>query len=118
MNDPKSSTRRRRFRPIWMARFGLVLGAAFLTGWLLNWTAASLEQRREPAGFGRGVVQGALMPCTLPALLFGHDVAIYSVNNSGVTYKLGYTAGVNLCGAAFFGMLYRRISRWRRMVSS
>jgi hypothetical protein len=103
----------RRRRLDFVARVGIVLVAAFVSGWLLNRTAAALEQRREPAGFVRGVIQGALMPCTLPALLLGHDVTIYSVNNSGVTYKLGYTSGVNLCGAAFFGLLYRRISRWR-----
>ena len=101
-----------------VARFGLVVAVAFLIGGFLNRTAGSLDERREPAGFLRGVIQGALMPCTLPALLLGHDVAIYCVNNNGVTYKLGYTVGVNLCGAAFFGLLYRRINRWRRHLST
>jgi hypothetical protein len=96
-----------------MIRLGVVVATAFLIGWLLNRTAVSLEQRQEPAGFLRGVVQGALMPCTLPALILGHDVAIYTTNNNGVPYKRGYTIGVNLIGAAFFGVLYRRISRWR-----
>jgi hypothetical protein len=99
-------------------RLGVVVGTAFLIGWLLNRTAISLEQRREPAGFLRGVVQGALMPCTLPALVLGHDVAIYTTNNNGVPYKRGYTIGVNLIGATFFGVLYRRISRWRNRYSS
>jgi hypothetical protein len=91
-----------------------VIATAFLVGWLLNHTAVALEQRQEPAGFVRGVVQGALMPCTLPALLLGHDVAIYTAPNTGVPYKRGYTLGVNLCGAVFFGLLYRRIHRWRQ----
>ncbi len=95
------------------ARFALVVLVAFLIGGVLNRTAAALEKNGEQAGFARGMIQGALMPCTLPALLLGHDVAIYSVHNDGIAYKLGYTVGVNLCGAAFFGLLYRRISRWR-----
>ena len=75
-----------------VVRLGVVVASAFLIGWLLNRTAISLEQRREPAGFLRGVVQGALMPCTLPALILGHDVAIYTTNNNGVPYKRGYTS--------------------------
>ncbi len=101
-----------------LVRFAVVVVTAFLVGWLLNRTAATLEKRPEPAGFVRGVVQGALMPCTLPALLLGHDVAIYTSHNNGVPYKRGYTLGVNLCGAAFFGLLYRRISRWRKRLTS
>lgn len=99
-------------------RFFGVVATAFLVGWLLNRTAVTLEKRPEPAGFVRGVVQGALMPCTLPALLLGHDVAIYTSHNNGVPYKRGYTVGVNLCGAAFFGLLYRRINRWRNRLAS
>jgi hypothetical protein len=101
-----------------VVRLGLVVATAFLIGWMLNRTAISLEQRQETAGFFRGLVQGTLMPCTLPALLLGHDVAIYTPNNNGVPYKRGYTVGVNLIGAAFFGLLYRRISRWRHRPSS
>ncbi|HVY70181.1 MAG TPA: hypothetical protein VHH73_09655, partial [Verrucomicrobiae bacterium] len=48
----------------------------------------------EPAGLGRGILDGALMPLAMPALLTGNDVPIYAANNSGRTYKLGYTAGV------------------------
>jgi hypothetical protein len=50
----------------------------------------------------------------MPNLLVGRDVVIYSANNAGVPYKLGYTVGVNACGALFFGFLYWRILRWRR----
>jgi hypothetical protein len=101
-----------------LVRIGFVVATAFLIGWMLNRTAISLEQRQETAGFFRGIVQGALMPCTLPALLLGHDVAIYTANNNGVPYKRGYTIGVNLIGAAFFGLLYRRINRWRQRYAS
>ena len=33
-------------------------------------------------GFGRGVVQGALMPMALPHLLLGKDVPIYAPENA------------------------------------
>ncbi len=68
----------------------------------------------HPAGFGRGVLDGALMPGTLPPLLLGRDVVIYAPLNTGRTYKLGYTVGVNGCGAIFFGLFFWRVQRWRR----
>jgi hypothetical protein len=59
------------------------------------------------------MLQGALMPMALPNLALGRDIPIYSLNNTGVRYKLGYTAGVNVCGAFFFGLLFWRLNRWR-----
>ncbi len=91
---------------------------AFMIGAVLNRVAASLEHDACPAGFGRGLLQGALMPMALPNLLVGRDVSIYAATNTGVKYKLGYTAGVNACGALFFGLLYWRVSRWRRIRDS
>ena len=72
--------------------------------------------RPEPAGFGRGLLHGAAMPLAWPGLLFGRDAVIYADHNTGRTYKLGYTTGVNLCGALFFGVMYRRIARLRSLV--
>jgi hypothetical protein len=57
------------------------------------------------------------MPLALPNLLVGHDVAIYAADNTGRTYKLGYTLGVNLCGLLFFGLFFWRVRRWRRGAS-
>jgi hypothetical protein len=68
----------------------------------------------QPAGFTKGLLHGALMPGAMPHLLFGHDVTIYAPNNTGRTYKLGYSAGVNGCGAIFFGLLYWRFNAWRK----
>ena len=90
-----------------------ILLLAFVIGWALNLAAEQLDRHRRPAGFVRGLVQGALMPATMPKLLIGHDVVIYAVNNNGVFYKLGYTMGVNACGALFFGIFYWRLKRWR-----
>jgi hypothetical protein len=43
-------------------------------------------------------------------------VKIYAEINNGVPYKLGYTVGVDVCGALFFGMFFWRVSRWRKGV--
>jgi hypothetical protein len=43
---------------------------------------------------------------TLPALLMGNDVPIYAVPNQGRHYKIGYIAGINLCGLTFFGAAF------------
>ncbi len=103
--------------PLWarlLMRLAIVVVLAFAIGAVLNRVSGSLAHNPQPAGFGRGVVQGALMPMALPNLLVGRDVVIYSQNNTGVKYKLGYTAGVNGCGAIFFGFLFWRVTRWRR----
>lgn len=103
--------------PLWR-RFSLrllfYLLLATCIGWTLKQIAVSLERSPHPAGFSRGLVQGALMPMALPNLIVGNDVTIYATKNTGLTYKLGYTAGVNACGALFFGGFYWRVSRWRR----
>jgi hypothetical protein len=108
-------------KDLWMTRLGriasrlaLLIALGFALGWTLNRTEAAFEKRAEPAGFLHGVIQGALMPIAMPNLVFGNDVAIYSANNTGRTYKLGYTMGVNGCGLIFFGFFFWRIRRLRR----
>ena len=104
----------------WPARIGriagriaVVLAIGFVIGWTLNHVAASLERSQQPAGFVRGVVQGALMPMSMPNLLVGRDVVIYAANNTGRMYRLGYTMGVNGCGLLFFGLFFWRVRRLR-----
>src|SRR3954470_4188999 len=97
----KATLARRLFRVLYRVAMLIVAGLAI--GWLLNHAAAALERRDEPAGFAHGVVQGALMPIALPNLAMGRDVPIYAARNTGRTYKLGYTLGVNGCGLIFFG---------------
>jgi hypothetical protein len=97
-----------------LVRILSLLLAATCIGWTLNQSTALLSQTRQPAGFGLGVIQGALMPLALPNLAVGVDVSIYASNNTGRGYKLGYTAGVNLCGLIFFGLFFWRVNRWRR----
>ena len=95
-------------------RISIFLLIAAIIGGILNRVASSLDRNAHPAGFTRGMLQGALMPMSLPNLLVGRDVTIYSQNNTGVTYKLGYTTGVNACGALFFGVVFWRLGRLRR----
>ncbi len=107
-------------RPWWKIplRVLTVLAAAALVGLLMQQISAAMAKNRNPAGFSRGLLQGALMPAALPNLLVGKDVPIYSQNNTGVTYKLGYTCGVNGCGAVFFGMFFWRLNRWRQRLDT
>jgi hypothetical protein len=97
-----------------LTRLLTLLVAAVVFGFALRQAGAHLDQRTTPAGLLQGMVQGAMMPCTLPTLLLGYDVVIYASHNAGVPYKLGYTLGVNLCGALFFGSVYWRWNRWRK----
>jgi hypothetical protein len=87
---------------------------AACVGILMHYMSARFSRNAAPAGFVRGMLQGALMPGALPNLLVGNDVMIYAPNNTGRTYKLGYTCGVNACGAIFFGWFFWRVSRWRK----
>jgi hypothetical protein len=96
------------------ARLALVVAMASSAGWLLNQSIESIEKRSEPAGFLHGMFHGAAMPCALPGLLVGKELIIYAPNNTGRIYNLGYTVGVNSCGAVFFGLFYWRLHRWRR----
>lgn len=105
--------RARPWQPI-AVRVVFFLVVATVIGGVLNRVAATMDRSARPAGFGRGVVQGALMPMSLPNLLAGRDITIYSANNTGVPYKIGYTTGVNACGALFFGLVFWRFSRLRR----
>lgn len=98
----------------WLRSLVLLIALAVAIGWALKRTTAALDYDGSPAGIGRGVLHGALMPLALPNLLVGQDVPIYSARNTGVSYKLGYTLGVNACGAIFFGCFYWRLSRARR----
>ena len=94
----------------WGKRLAGTVLVALLVGWGSGAATRFDAQSTRPAGFSRGLLHGALMPLAWPTLLAGRDQEIYALNNSGRSYKLGYSLGVNACGAAFFGWAY---SRWR-----
>ena len=95
----------------------LFLVAAAFT-WVLNHSGTRSTPGDAPAGFAKGMLHGALMPGALPRLLIGGDVTIYAEFNTGRTYKLGYTVGVNGCGAIFFGIFFWRFTQWRKRIKA
>ncbi|MGZ8900019.1 MAG: hypothetical protein ACXW3Z_07980 [Limisphaerales bacterium] len=100
-----------------LPRLALIVAITWGWGWVLNKSATASDGRPQAAGFGRGMLHGALMPGAMPSLLFGKDVVIYASNNNGRLYKLGYTFGVNACGALFFGTFFwrvRKLNQWRK----
>jgi len=106
--------------PLWLRivkRTLTVLVVAVIIGLVMRQVSQAMDRSAQPAGFCRGVLQGALMPCALPNLIVGQDVTIYSEKNTGVPYKLGYTVGVNACGAVFFGIFFWRLNRWRKRLN-
>jgi hypothetical protein len=104
-------------RSSWVKRLALKAATLVLLGLILgfgyDWAAPRFYGPDRLAGFRLGVLHGALMPVALPSLLLGRDVPIYAANNTGRTYKLGYIAGINLCGLVFFGSAFRRPRKQR-----
>jgi hypothetical protein len=78
----------------------VVLG--FIFGWGYDWATPRFYGPDRTPTFRLGVLHGALMPVALPSLCVGKDVPIYLPNQPNRLYKLGYVAGVNLCGLLFF----------------
>jgi hypothetical protein len=86
-------------------------------GYFYGWAAPRAFPILPVPGFGYGMLHGALMPIALPSLILGKDVPIYATVNSGRLYKIGYIAGINLCGLAFFGPLFWRPARGRNEIT-
>ncbi len=97
-----------------LTRLLTILLVATVASYITTSITSQSQKGTQPAGFFRGVLNGAMMPAAMPNLLLGRDVPIYAADNTGRTYKLGYTAGVNACGALFFGFFFWRINRWRK----
>ena len=92
----------------WARRVVSFVIVMILFGWFFSWASPWAFPQQRRLGFGYGMLHGALMPIALPSLVIGQDVPIYATNNSGRPYKLGYIAGINLCGLFFFGSLFWR----------
>lgn len=97
-----------------LVRMLMIAVVAVSLGWIVQRCSATLDRDASPAGFARGMLHGAIMPMAMPNLLIGQEVIIYAPNNTGHSYKLGYTAGVNACGLLFFGYFFWRVNRTRR----
>ncbi len=97
---------------VWTLRIIATVIIALLLGRLAAAATRWDSKLSGPPGFGRGMLHGALMPIAWPTLLSGQDQIIYAEPNSGRTYKLGYSMGVNLSGLIFFGWFFTRLRRW------
>ncbi len=99
-------------RPSWLKQLAKKIITLVLLGLLLgfgyDWAVPRLYRPGEVPGFRIGMIHGALMPVALPALLVGRDVPIFLNANPSRIYKLGYIAGINLCGLVFFGLAFHR----------
>jgi hypothetical protein len=71
-----------------------------------EWASPWAYPKDRQVGLGHGALHGAMMPMALPALLLGRDVPIYAEVNLGRWYKVGYIAGINLCGILVFGSAF------------
>ena len=91
----------------WINKAISLVVAGLLTGWAYEWATPRLYHPEVKAGFWPGALHGALLPVALPSLLMGQDVPIFTANNTGRSYKVGYIAGINLCGLLFFGLAFR-----------
>jgi hypothetical protein len=98
-----------------LLRIAMAILVTVMFGRVLQYSVQISQREGRVAGFRTGLAHGALMPCGLPMLLVGKDLPIYAERNTGRTYKLGYTLGVNLCGAVFFGSVYWRLGRIRKL---
>ncbi len=107
---PKKNGRARKN----LTRIAMLLLVAYCWGWVVNHLITRANESHTPPGFAVGVLHGAIMPGAMLSLLAGNDVVIYADHNAGRTYKLGYTLGVNACGAFFFGLFYWRLNRLRK----
>jgi len=82
-------------------------------GFTHSWASTRYYQPDYVAGFGAGLMEGALMPAALPGLMAGKDLPIYAPNNLGRPYKIGYILGLNTCGTFFFGVAFWQPKRRR-----
>jgi len=110
VQSPKPASRRR----FWV-RVLLTITSALAMGWACGAAMRADARLSEPPGFFRGMLHGAIMPAAWPVLMIGHDQDIYASRNSGRTYKLGYSMGVNLSGLVFFGWLFLTASSVRAL---
>lgn len=85
-------------------------------GFTQGWASTRLYRPDYVAGFGTGMLEGALMPAALPGLVGGKDLPIYAPNNLGRPYKIGYILGLNTCGTFCFGVAFWQPRRKQPMI--
>jgi hypothetical protein len=111
---PNTSASDRSFKTkVLIARIILLTAISLGLGFTHAWASTRYYQPDYVAGFGTGMMEGALMPAALPGLVGGKDLPIYAPNNLGRPYKIGYILGLNTCGTIFFGVAFWQPRRKR-----
>src|SRR5579864_7506164 len=108
MDAPSPQTRRNGIIMHWVRKAVSLALITIVTGWFYGWASPWAFPKEGTSGFGFGVLHGAMMPLSLPALVIGKDVQIYAADNTGRFYKIGYICGINACGLLFFGTAFRK----------
>ncbi len=105
---PAPDTKVKRLVKLIIRKAVTIIIVTLVFGWLYSWASPWAFAKDRTAGFGYGMLHGAMMPLSLPSLVTGHDVQIYDDHNVGRIYKIGYICGVNICGLVFIGPLFWR----------
>jgi hypothetical protein len=108
MEDIQPPNRRGKLVRHFLRKAATMAVVTVVFGWFYGWASPWAFPKNRTADFKYGVLHGALMPLSLPALIMGNDVSIYDSDNSGRPYKIGYICGINACGLLFFGLAFRR----------
>jgi hypothetical protein len=90
----------------WLGKLVSLIILGLVTGLAYDWAAPKVYRPEHMAGFWMGALHGGFMPIAAPSLLMGKNVPIFTEHNTGRGYKLGYIAGINLCGLLFFGLAF------------
>jgi hypothetical protein len=108
--DPTQApvSKSRRLAGVVMRKAATLAVVTVVFGWFYSWALPWAYPPNRAAGFGYGMLHGALMPLSLPSLVIARDVQMYDDDNTGRLYKIGYICGVDLCGIAFIGPLFWR----------
>jgi hypothetical protein len=66
-------------------------------------TDVAREGTNRPAGFLRGVWHGICAPLAFFGIMFGMDIGIYEVHNTGNWYNFGFLLGIGALGVSSSG---------------
>jgi hypothetical protein len=113
VSTPTASSDRSFKTKVLIIRIILVIAISLGLGFTHSWASTRYYGPDYVAGFGTGMMEGALMPAALPGLVGGKDLPIYAPNNLGRPYKIGYILGLNTCGTIFFGICFFQPRRKR-----
>lgn len=88
--------------------FLLVLAFLLFTGCAQTESLEACVDPAETHGFFHGLLQGFIAPITVLLSIFMDNVAMYSANNSGWLYDLGFVLGIGGFSGGVFKSRRRR----------